>query len=78
MTIENINILPSHKCPPGHCLCNAIATLDDPPEVGRRVQAYCGKWQYIMWHNGDQWSFSYWRDDMEKHPCEINPETKGA
>jgi len=65
--------LPSNKCKPGHCLCNAIGTLVDPPEVGRRVQAYDPRigWEFITWHNGDGWFFTYWRGDMEQHPCEI-------
>ncbi|MGB3222999.1 MAG: hypothetical protein WBB23_09370 [Desulforhopalus sp.] len=66
------NILPTHKCKPGHCLCNAIDTLADPPEVGRRIQAYSyvDGWEFITWHNGDQNYYSCWRPDMDPHPCQ--------
>ena len=64
------NTLPGHKCRPGHCLCNAIDTTIDPPEVGRRVQAYSRRWEFITWHNGDAGFYSYWRGDMEPHPCD--------
>ena len=64
------NTLPHHRCRPGHCFCNAIATSDDPPEVGRRVQAYCDRWEFITWHNGDAGIFTYWRPELEQHPCD--------
>jgi hypothetical protein len=55
---------------PKHCLCDAISTKADPPETGRRVQAYGNGWEFITWHNGDQEVFCLWRDDMDQHPCE--------
>ena len=70
--MEDNVTLPARKCRPGHCLCNAISTAADPPEVGRRVQAYSvDGWEFIMWHNGDAAVFEYWRDDLEPHPCEM-------
>ncbi len=64
-------VLPAHKCQPGHCLCNAVFVLDDQPRVGRRVQAYSDRWEYITWHSSDAAEFSYWRPDMEPHPCDM-------
>ena len=66
---RTINSLPAHKCHPDHCLCNAVVTTVEPPEVGRRVQAYSHRWEFITWHNGDADFFDYWRPDMEQHPC---------
>lgn len=61
--------LPTHKCPPGHCLCNAISTMSARPMIGSRVQAYSNRWEYITWHELDDASYTYWRPDMDPHPC---------
>ena len=69
------NFLPARKCKPGHCLCNAILTIDEPPEVGRRVQAYSSAgWDFISWNNGDADFFSYWRPELDPHPCDAGLE----
>ena len=72
--MQNQTQLPGHKCQPGHCLCNAIATVIQCPTLGSRVQAYCKGWEYITWHELDDACYTYWRPDMDPHPCDATEE----